>query len=214
MIEESKIKEFLEDLSSTNPTPGGGAASAIVGSIAAALVCKVSALTIGKKKYKDVQEKASEILSEAKTLREELLKNAEKDSQAFNMIIEAYRATKNVNDEEEKLKAIEKASKQACVVPLETASLSYRVLELSEIIMKIGNKNAISDAVSASYFAFSAVNGALENVYVNLKNIKFDSEFAKSILNKANELKGNSKELYDRIKERVYGGKNRAKTNL
>ncbi|MDP7976514.1 MAG: cyclodeaminase/cyclohydrolase family protein [TACK group archaeon] len=213
MIEESKIKEFLEDLSSTKPTPGGGAASAIVGSIAAALVCKVSALTIGKKKYQDVQEKASEILSEAKTLREDLLENAEKDSQAFNMIIEAYRSSKNMGDEE-KLRVIENASKQACAVPLETASLSYRVLELSETVIKIGNRNATSDAVSAAYFAFSAINGALENVYVNLKNIKFDREFAESTLKKADEIKDSSKELYDRIRKRVDGGKNGAKTDL
>ena len=200
MMGESKIKEFLEALSSAQPAPGGGAASALVGSIAASLVCKVSALTIGKKKYQGVQEEVKEIYEKSRSLEEQLLKLADMDSEAFNKIIEAYRSAKELDDENEKQKVIEEATKEACVVPLETAELSYEVMKLSERITAIGNRNAFTDGLTASYLAFSAINGALENVFFNLKNISADKEFLIKTKERAENLKKLSEQLFDEAK--------------
>ena len=207
MIEELKIKDFLDALSSSKPTPGGGAASALVASIAASLVCKVSVLTIGKKNYQDVQDEVKQIYERAKELKERLLRLAERDSEAFNKIIEAYRSAKGVLDQKEKQRMIEEASKDACSVPLETADASYQILELSLKISKIGNKNAYTDGLTAAYLAHSAINGALENVFFNLKNIFTDQKFLSETREKAIKIRELSDELYSRLRNVEESGK-------
>lgn len=207
MIEELKIKDFLDALSSSKPTPGGGAASALVASIAASLVCKVSVLTIGKKNYQDVQDEVKQIYERAKELKERLLRLAERDSEAFNKIIEAYRSAKGVLDQKEKQRMIEEASKDACSVPLEAAEASYQILELSLKISKIGNKNAYTDGLTAAYLAHSAINGALENVFFNLKNIFTDQKFLSETREKAIKIRELSDELYSRLRNVEESGK-------
>ncbi len=199
MIGETRIIDFLEALSSSKPTPGGGTASALAGSLAASLVCKVAVLTIGKKNYNDVQDEIKEINEKSKVYKEKLLELAEKDSEAFNKIINAYRITRELNDINEKKKILEEASKEACLVPLETANISYRVMELSERIMMIGNKNAFTDSLSAAYLAFSAINGAIENVFFTLKNISMDKDFSNKTYINAENIKRSSKELFEKI---------------
>ena len=199
MIEETKIREFLDALSSSQPTPGGGAASALAGSVAASLVCKVSVLTIGKKKYQNVQNEVKEIYEKSISLKDRLLMLVEKDSEAFSKIIDAYKATKGLNDQKERQKIIEEASKDACLVPIETADLSYQVLKLSVRITEIGNKNALTDGLTAAYLAYSAINSALENVFFNLKNVLFDEEFLKTTREKAEKIRELSEEIFNKL---------------
>ncbi len=199
MIEETKIREFLDALSSSQPTPGGGAASALAGSVAASLVCKVSVLTIGKKKYQNVQNEVKEIYEKSISLKDRLLTLVEKDSEAFSKIIDAYKATKGLNDQKERQKIIEEASKDACLVPIETADLSYQVLKLSVRITEIGNKNALTDGLTAAYLAYSAINSALENVFFNLKNVLFDEEFLKTTREKAEKIRELSEEIFNKL---------------
>ncbi len=201
MIKETRIIDFLEILSSPQPTPGGGSVSALAASLAASLICKVSALTIGKKKYENVQDEVKEIYARSSNFKEKLLELADRDSEAFNKIINAYKTTKELVDLNEKQKIIEEASKDACLVPIETADVSYQILELSKRILEIGNKNALTDSLTAAYLAYSAINGALENVFFNLKNISIDQKFKIDTREKAEKIKTNSEALYNEIKK-------------
>lgn len=172
MAENMSIRKFLEELSSGSPTPGGGAASALVGSIAASLSSMVANLTIGKKKYQDVEEEMKSIANEAIKLRDELFKIIDEDVKVFNKIMDALKLPKE-SEEQVKIRKmkIEEASKEACEVPLKTANLCLDVMKLSLKVTEKGNKNAISDGACSAFFAYSAIRGAIFNIRINLKNI-------------------------------------------
>jgi methenyltetrahydrofolate cyclohydrolase len=162
-IKNQKISDFMEDLSSNRPTPGGGAVAALTASFGASLCEMVANLT--KKDLKDVVKKT-------KVLRKRLLELADLDVKAFNKVMAAYK-TKN----KEK---IELALKNATIVPLETARLCDEVRDIASVLTREGNKNAYSDAKSAYYLAEAARKSALENVKINLKFIK-DEKWKKKI---------------------------------
>jgi formiminotetrahydrofolate cyclodeaminase len=168
-IKEQKIKDFLEVLSSKSPTPGGGAAAALVGAMAAALVEMVINLS---QKLKGKRQKLGEI----RRLRNHLLELADKDVIAFDAVMAAYRSKKGIQE----------ALKNATEIPLQTALLSNEVLDLAKEISKKGNKNAASDAKSALYMAKAARASALENVKINLDLIK-DVKYNKKVLTRINQ---------------------------
>lgn len=205
MMENMGIREFLDELSSGSPTPGGGAASALVGSIAAALSSMVANLTIGKKKYVDVESEMKEVVSRAKELRDNLLKLMDDDVVVFNRIMDAYRLPKN-NDEEMSIRKmkIEEASKNACEVPLKTARLCLEVINLASVVIEKGNRNAVSDGICSAYFADAALNGALMNVKINLKNIS-DEKFKEEMNNQIEILRNGSKEKLKNIELKISG---------
>ncbi|MGC8663100.1 MAG: glutamate formimidoyltransferase [Thermoplasmata archaeon] len=195
MMEDMGIKEFLDELSSGSPTPGGGAASALVGSIAASLSSMVANLTVGKKKYLEYENEMKEIVIRAKDLRNQLLKLMDDDVEVFNRIMDAYKLPKNTNEEISIRKAkIEEASKKACEVPLTTAKLCLDVIKLANIVVEKGNKNAVSDGACSAYFADAAINGALMNVKINLKNIS-DENFKLKMNEEIEYLKNESKNM-------------------
>ncbi len=181
MMKNMDIEKFLDELSSASPTPGGGAASALVGAIAASLSSMVANLTIGKKKYADVENEMKEIVKKATEIRNALISLMDEDVNAFNKIMDAYKLPKE-NDEQIRIRKekIEEASKYACQVPLKTAKLSLDVMDLAIRVIEKGNKNAVSDGACSGYFAESAIKGALSNVMINLKNIE-DNDFKKTM---------------------------------
>jgi len=205
MMESMGIREFLDELSSGSPTPGGGAASALVGSIAAALSSMVANLTIGKKKYIDVESEMKEVVSRAKELRDNLLKLMDDDVVVFNSIMDAYRLPKNTDEEMSirKMK-IEEASKNACEVPLKTARLCLEVINLASVVVEKGNRNAVSDGICSAYFADAALNGALMNVKINLKNIS-DEKFKEEMNNQIEILRNGSKDKLKNIELKISG---------
>ena len=152
------MNKFLKDLSSKKPAPGGGSASALAGAMAAALVNKVAILTIGKEKYRDVEEEFKQLSNRAIKLQSELFKLADKDAKAFMDVI--------------KTKSSQEAIKRAAEIPLETAQKSLAVLKMAYYASEHGNQNLRSDAFCAIELATAAIYGALENVRVNLPYIK------------------------------------------
>lgn len=174
-INKQTIGEFIKDLSSDSPTPGGGAVAALTGALAASLVEMVANLTIGKRGYERVQEEIEILRKKAIKKKKKLLELIDKDMAAFNQVVVAYKIP--TKDQSREIK-IQKALKLATEIPLETALLSNEVLHLAKEVAKKGNKNAISDAKSAQYFAQAAIKSALENVEINLAIIK-DSNFKK-----------------------------------
>lgn len=179
-IRERKIGKFLVDLASKKPAPGGGSASALSGAMAAALVVMVGELTVGKKKYQDVEESFQKIISQAKNLQEKLTRLIDEDAQAFLNVIK----TKNSPT------AIKKAAK----VPLKTAQNSLAVLKMAVYASDYGNQNCRSDAFCAIELATAAIYGGLENVQANLPFIK-DKKFEKEIMNSIEVLLKSTKKI-------------------
>jgi len=169
--EESGIhedKHFLEALASSQPTPGGGSASAYSGSAGAALVAMVARLTIGKKKYAAVELEMKSVLENAERLRASLAQDVERDAQAFNQVMGAYRMPKETAEQRTlRSKAIQQATLEAAQVPLDVARQAVEVIELAKTVVAKGNLNAISDGATGAALARAALSGAGYNVRIN-----------------------------------------------
>ena len=173
------LEEFLTDLGSDDPTPGGGSAAAVTGALGAALCEMVASLTLDKKKYKDVGTTFRRILNKANSLRNGFLEALDEDIQAYNEVIDAYRLPSDSEEENEKrTKIIQSALKNATVPPLKIAQLAIEVLKLSKECAISGNRNAITDAGTSAILANAAVQSAMFNVDINLSSIS-DSNFVR-----------------------------------
>ncbi len=160
--------DFLERLAAGTPTPGGGAAAAFTAAQAAALAAMVGRLTVGKKKYKDVEAEIWPLIEEADTLRRELAAKAEEDAAAFEAYMTARKLPRNTEEEKAaRAHAILEATRRAADVPLETARLALQVIGLAKRLAEIGNVNAITDAGTAAALARAGIEGASLNVRIN-----------------------------------------------
>lgn len=158
-IKKQTVAEFLDDIASKTPAPGGGSTAAISGAMAASLVSFVCQVTIGKKKYRDVEPEMRKILKISEQLRKRLLDLAEEDKQAYLEVV----AVKKSKDEDKK----EAARKQVIAVPVEIVQLCQKVQRLAEDVEKIGNENAGTDAQCAVTLVKAAIWCAHLNVMVN-----------------------------------------------
>lgn len=164
---------FLDALASSSPAPGGGSASAYSGAAAAALVAMVARLTIGRKKYAAVEERMKTILTQAEALRLDLAAAVERDAAAFNQVMAAFQLPKETTQEQEKrLAAIEEATIQAILVPLQVARQAVEVMDLAVEVAREGNLNAISDGATGAAQAQAALTGAGYNVRINVVSLK------------------------------------------
>ena len=163
LIKNQKVGEFLDSVASKSPTPGGGAVAAVTGAMAASLTEMVCNLTIGNPKYPDVQDEMIRIAERASELSGQLLELADRDSEAFEKVMEAFKS-------KDKAK-IKGALLTATEIPQKVAELCENVRELAEIASRLGNVNARSDAVSAEHLAFAGVQAAEENVEINKKSL-------------------------------------------
>lgn len=178
------VRQFVDELSTDSPAPGGGSAAALSGSIAAGLVAMVANLTVGKKGYESVFDEMKNISVSAQKLKDELLLLVDEDTNAFNKLMEAARLPKKSEEEINKRnKLIEETTLYASEVPLRTMEKSFEVLSLAKIVSEIGNKNSNSDAGVAILLSRSAIKGGAMNVEINLKELQ-ESEQKKSIQNK------------------------------
>ncbi len=164
------VSDFIKEVASDKPAPGGGSVSALGGALAAALTVLVGKTTVGKEKYADVQEEMEEIVSKGTELHKKLTKSVDEDTEAFNQILSAYRMPKD--EPEVRSRAIQEALKQAAEVPLQVAKISFEVLDFAIAVAERGNKNAVTDSGVAALFAEAAIVGALYNVKINLLSIK------------------------------------------
>jgi glutamate formiminotransferase/formiminotetrahydrofolate cyclodeaminase len=173
---------FLDRLASSAPTPGGGSVAALCGALGAALVSMVSRLTLGSKKYVEVHEPIKEILQRSESMRSKLANLIDRDAEAFEKVLRAYKMPKG-SDGEEKARgaAIERGLVEAIAVPLETMELAEGVLELASRVAAVGNVKAISDAGVAAYMAEAAVRSAALNVRINAAALADESERRRSL---------------------------------
>jgi len=171
------VTEFTEALASKSAVPGGGGASALVGAIGIALGDMVGELTVGKKKYADVEEDVMALMVRAQELRVKLLSCVNKDAKAFEPLSRAYGIPK---DDPTRDEVMEKCLRDAAGAPLEILDLCCEAIELQKEFAAKGSVLAISDAATGVVFCWSAMYGAAVNVKVNTKSMK-DREYAEKI---------------------------------
>ena len=184
-LEKMPIDEFADLLSTDSPAPGGGSVSALCGAMSGALSSMVAALTHGKKGYEKFAEEMESLGEEAQRLKSEFLADITRDTESFNKLMDAMRLPKKTPEEKNaRDREIEKATKEATLVPLGVLKRSLEAVELASRLTKNSNKNSISDAGVAASAARSAAIGAYLNVRINLPGIK-DEEFKEKTLTEA-----------------------------
>jgi glutamate formiminotransferase/formiminotetrahydrofolate cyclodeaminase len=180
--EERDESVFLHSIAAGSATPGGGSAAAFAGAMGAALVAMVARLTVGKKKYANVEERMQEITSRADVLRAALHKAVTLDAQAFDSVMAAFRMPKkSAQEKTARAEEIERATHIAAEVPLQVCRDAVEVLALAAEVAEKGNQNALSDAGSAGAMANACLQAAGLNVKINAGSVS-DREAAQSWL--------------------------------
>jgi formiminotetrahydrofolate cyclodeaminase len=168
-----KTNDFIDQIDSNSPAPGGGSVSALISSLGVSLARMVGHLTLPKKKFEkldtQIKEKFESHLSHLLTIKDELILLIDKDTEAFNDIMSAYKLSKD--NPEIRNKAIEVATLKAIEVPYRVSMISLKALQLLPFILTYGNKQTISDLGVATLALSSGIEGALLNVLVNLPGI-------------------------------------------
>lgn len=174
---DSSINIFLDELGSKAPVPGGGSTSALVGALAAALGRMSGALTVGKKKYADVENDLRDMMDRAQELREKLCACVQKDIDAFEPLSKAYAIPK---DDPNRDGIMEKCLKTAASAPLEILDLCCEATVLNKEFSEKAGRLVISDAATGAALCWAALHGAALNVKVNTSAMK-DRAYAGSV---------------------------------
>jgi len=204
---EKSVVEFIDEVDSASPAPGGGSVSALVGSLGASLSRMVGHLTVNKKKFKGFSEEIQwdfiQRFEELYNIKSELNVLVDRDTEAFNCVMGAFKLPKETEEEKAVRKeAIEEATYKAIDVPMVIGELSYRGLELIEYFVEYGNKNAITDLGVSALLLASALEGAILNVKINLPGIT-DEEYVETTKRKCEELLREGLEMKRRVLEGV-----------
>ena len=198
-LADLSIKEFLAKTASGSPVPGGGSIAALSAAIAAGLSEMVANLTIGKKGYEATEKQMKVIKKAAADYRNKLIKDIDRDSDAYNDVLAAFRLPKSYELEENfRKQAIQDAFKKASLVPLDVAKNAFKIIDLAEQVVKHGNKNAVTDGAVAVMMARTAVLSALYNVKINLASIKdmdFVKRIRKEVANLESEIKNKERKI-------------------
>ncbi len=189
---------FVDELSSNSPAPGGGSVAALAGSLGAALVAMVAALTHEKKGFESSKDDMDTFGNKAQNIKDRLSFLVYEDTKAFNAVMEANRLPTNSDEEKNtKRKTVRAANKFAIEIPLEAAELSLSVMEIANELVKKGNPNSVSDVGVSGEVALAAVRGACMNVLINLSGVK-DKRYTNrkkkqvdELLNEASKLERN-----------------------
>lgn len=197
-----EIQSFTDVLASKASVPGGGGASALVGAVGTALGSMVGALTVGKKKYADVEADIIELMKKADAVRAELLKQIDEDARVFEPLSKAYGLPKDTEEQKaEKDRIMEECLHEACSVPMQIMVKCCEAIELQKDFAAKGSSLAISDAGVA--FCKAALQGASLNVFINTKSMK-DRDYAEMLNRQALAMLDTYVPMADEIYEGVY----------
>ena len=171
------VNEYLRRLASGDPAPGGGSASALAGALGASLVSMVCNLTIGRDRYAEFDAEARRIQAQADALRERLQQGIDRDAEAYDGVMAAYRLPRATDEEKAaRSAAIQAATHEAALVPLGLTEASAGVIDLAEQALGKTNPNAASDLAVAAMLGAAGMDGAAANVEVNLASLKDEAE--------------------------------------
>ncbi len=202
---KESCRDFARLLASAEPTPGGGGAAAIAAALGSALGEMVAALTLGKKRYAQVEPEIRAAAEELGRLRERLLDMVMEDARGFEPLSRAYRLPKDQPGRDE---ILEKATMAACAAPREIMVLGCRALKCVEVMAEKGSVMAVSDAGCAAAMIKAAVDSAALNVYINTKSLK-DRKRAESMNTACHEMQDGcallAEEIYTKVKSSLLG---------
>jgi formiminotetrahydrofolate cyclodeaminase len=204
---DKNLTEFTDVLASKASVPGGGGASALVGAVGTALGSMVGALTVGKKKYADVEAEIIELMKKADNVRAALLKQIDEDAVVFEPLSKAYGLPKDTEEQKaEKNRIMEACLKDACSVPMEIMVKCCEAIELQKEFAAKGSSLAISDAGVGVAFCRAALQGASLNVFINTKAMT-DKAYADGLNKKAYAMLDKyvpmADEIYNSVFERL-----------
>ena len=196
-------QDFINELASKAPTPGGGGASAYCGALATALASMVGNLTVGKKTYAAVEDEVQEALAQLEEQRNKFVELIDKDAQAFEPLSRAYRLPRATSEElAHKNKVMQQALVGATEVPLEIMEICAQVITTSKFLAHNGSRLALSDVGVAVLFAKAALKGASLNVYANASSMANEAQ-ARSYIQQADCLIEEYGALADELYEYV-----------
>jgi methenyltetrahydrofolate cyclohydrolase len=177
MLIENTVSTFMDELASGSPAPGGGSVAALSAAAGAALTSMVCNLTIGRKKYLGVEDEMKHTLEQSERLRKTFTALIDRDTAAFNKVMEALALPKETEAQKAlRSAALEAATKEATLIPLQVLSHVVDALALTRIVAEKGNVNSASDVGVSTVMLLASAEGAAMNVRINLASIK-DTEF-------------------------------------
>lgn len=198
-----KVNDFVDEVSRSTPAPGGGSIAALAGAIGSALASMVVNLSIGKGEYDSRYDELCELAESAQSIKDELIRAVDADTEAFNEVIAGIRMAKDTPEQIElRSKVIRAGYKSAAEVPLRTAQLCRQVLDLCQAAADIGNQAVMSDAGVGALMAYAGVQGAIHNVRINLPHTK-DEAFIEKMKETLGGLLSESKQLCEVIQQQV-----------
>ncbi len=196
-------RQLANETSSESPAPGGGSVSAYVGALGASLGVMVANLSSHKRGWDKRWKEFSDVAQSGMEIQKELLRLVDEDTHAFNQIMEAFGLPKGTDDEKKsRAEAIESASKYAMEIPLRTAEVAFKAMDICWQMVNEGNQNSITDAGVGALCIRAAVLGAVMNVKINAGGIK-DKEFTKSLIERADKLQEMVIEMEHKIRLKV-----------
>jgi len=197
------VSQFLDDLASSKPAPGGGSVAGLAGSLGAGLLSMVCNLTLGKKKYADVQEDITVLVGKTEKLRNELTSLIEEDIKAYTFLNDTMKMPRDTDEQKAaRDKAMDGALKGATNVPMKIAEACVAVMDICQETADKGNSNAISDVGVGILLAEAGLRSAALNVLINLGFCK-DEAFVKQSREHLNSLLAGRGKLRDEIYDLV-----------
>jgi formiminotetrahydrofolate cyclodeaminase len=203
MEDPMDIKRFLQRLSSVAPTPGGGSASALAGTLAASLILMAAGLSSKKGKMKEAERR--EVKKAASNIQKELFRAIEEDARSYEAVLKAFQLPKDTEKERRaRSKAIRQAYRKATIIPQLVCQQSVELLEYSNTLLLKGNPNALSDVGVAAFLADTAVKGGLLNIGINLDPVR-DERFRKKMLLLIKRMEKRRSRIMGRIRKQLKG---------
>jgi methenyltetrahydrofolate cyclohydrolase len=188
VLADLSIKNYLTQTASGDPVPGGGSSAALNAALAAALTEMVARLTIGRKNFESVEADMRAAAEKASILRQALIQDIDRDSEAYAQVLKAFQMPKGTEAEKAgRDRAVQAAFKQAARVPLEVARAAVALMDLGRTVITRGNPNAASDGAAGVLAARMAARAAVYNVRINLGSIK-DEAFTSELRREADRL--------------------------
>ncbi len=201
---DMNLDTFLDQLSSSSPTPGGGSWAALSGALGAALTSMVCSLTVGKEKYQQYDGLNSQALADCTHLRQQLLDGIQEDIDAFNqmgLVFQMARATEG--DKLARKEAMQRALKTCTMPPIQLMQLSLDGLNITKDLVGHSNPTAVSDLGCAALALKSTLQGGFLNVTINLNSIQ-DQDFVIKYREIGEKLLSEGVKLADEIYDQVY----------
>ena len=203
MLIDKSVTDFVDELASDSPMPGGGGVAALAGALGVGLGLMVCNLTVGKEKFKNSQDSISELIQNGGTLKKELLAAVDGDGLSYLGIVNAYKLPKRSEDEiQVRNQAIQEATKEAARFSLSVGKNCLQVMKFAVDVALSGNPNAASESLSSGLLAYAGVYAALVTVEINLTSVH-DPHFVRDILNVTAPIKTQAETLKDQLTAEV-----------